>query len=145
MEIKLRIVNILPSMEYISKRDGKPSNKHAFVGETLDAQYPKKICFDVFGDDKWIQMKLLVGNVYNISYDLQSREWNGKWFTNATAFAASVDVPQQQVPQPQQQQQYMQQAPYCQPQPQQYNQQPMQQQFQPAPAPMQGGNSNVPF
>lgn len=145
MEIKLRIVNILPPMQYISKRDGQPSNKYAFVGETLDAQYPKKICFDVFGDDKWMQMQLMVGNVYNISFDLQSHEWNGKWFTNATAFAASVDVLQQQVPQPQQQQ-FMQQAPCCQPaQPQQYNQQPTQQQFQPAPAPMQGGNSNVPF
>lgn len=144
MEIKLRIVNILPPMQYISKRDGQPSNKYAFVGETLDAQYPKKICFDVFGDDKWMQMQLMVGNVYNISFDLQSREWNGKWFTNATAFAASVDAPQQQVPQPQQQQ-FMQQAPYCQPQQQQYVQQQTQQQFQPAPAPMQGGNSNVPF
>lgn len=143
MEIKLRIVNLLPVMSYISKRDGQPSNKYAFVGETLDAQYPKKICFDVFGDDKWMQMQLMVGNVYNISFDLQSREWNGKWFTNATAFAASVDAPQQQVAQSQQQQ-FMPQAPYYQPaQQQQYNQQQTQQQFQPAP--MQGGNNNVPF
>lgn len=134
MEIKLRIVNLLPAMSYISKRDGQPSNKYAFVGETLDAQYPKKICFDVFGDDKWMQMQLMVGNVYNISFDLQSREWNGKWFTNATAFAASVDAPQQVAQS--QQQQFMPQAPYC---------QPAQQQFQPAPAPMQGGNNNVPF
>lgn len=144
MEIKLRIVNLLPAMSYISKRDGQPSNKYAFVGETLDAQYPKKICFDVFGDDKWMQMQLMVGNVYNISFDLQSREWNGKWFTNATAFAASVDVPQQQVVQQQQQQRFMPQPPYSQTAQQQYNKQP-QQSFQPAPAPMQGGNSNVPF
>lgn len=142
MEIKLRIVNLLPVMSYISKRDGQPANKYAFVGETLDAQYPKKICFDVFGDDKWMQMQLMVGNVYNISFDLQSREWNGKWFTNATAFAASVDAPQQQVVQPQQQQRFMPQPPYSQSMQQQYNQQP-QQSFQPAP--MQGGNNNVPF
>lgn len=141
MEIKLRIVNLLPAMSYISKRDGQQANKYAFVGETLDAQYPKKICFDVFGDDKWMQMQLMVGNVYNISFDLQSREWNGKWFTNATAFAASVDAPQQVAQS--QQQQFMPQAPYYQPSQQQYNQQPTQQQFQPAP--MQGGNSNVPF
>lgn len=143
MEIKLRIVNLLPVMSYVSKRDGQPANKYAFVGETLDAQYPKKICFDVFGDDKWMQMQLMVGNVYNISFDLQSREWNGKWFTNATAFAASVDVPQQQVVQPQQQR-FMPQPPYSQSMQQQYNQQP-QQSFQPALAPMQGGNNNVPF
>lgn len=142
MEIKLRIVNLLPVMSYVSKRDGQPANKYAFVGETLDAQYPKKICFDVFGDDKWMQMQLMVGNVYNISFDLQSREWNGKWFTNATAFAASVDAPQQQVLQSQQR--FMPQPPYSQPMQQQYNQQP-QQSFQPAPVPMQGGNSNVPF
>lgn len=142
MEIKLRIVNLLPVMSYVSKRDGQPANKYAFVGETLDAQYPKKICFDVFGDDKWMQMQLMVGNVYNISFDLQSREWNGKWFTNATAFAASVDAPQQQVVQ--QQQRFMPQPPYSQPVQQLYNQQP-QQSFQPAPAPMQGGNNNVPF
>lgn len=141
MEIKLRIVNLLPVMSYVSKRDGQPANKYAFVGETLDAQYPKKICFDVFGDDKWMQMQLMVGNVYNISFDLQSREWNGKWFTNAAAFAASVDAPQQQVVQPQQQR-FMPQPPYSQPAQQQYNQQP-QQSFQPAP--MQGGNNNVPF
>lgn len=143
MEIKLRIVNLLPVMSYISKRDGQPANKYAFVGETLDAQYPKKICFDVFGDDKWMQMQLMVGNVYNISFDLQSREWNGKWFTNATAFAASVDAPQQVAQS--QQQQFMPQAPYCSQPQQKYYQQPTQQQFQPAPAPMQGGNNNVPF
>lgn len=143
MEIKLKIVNLLPPMSYVSKRDGQPSNKYSFVGETLDAQYPKKICFDVFGDDKWTQMQLMVGRIYNISFDLQSREWNGKWFTNATAFAASVDV-QQQVAQTPPQQQFMPQAPYSQPQQQQYYQQP-QQSFQPTPAPMQGGNNNAPF
>jgi len=113
MNIQVKVTRILPVYSFVSKRDGNQSNKYSFVGETLD-QYPKSICFDVFGDDKWSHMQLMVGNVYNISFDLQSREWNGKWFTNATAFAASVDMPQQQAQQPMQQQRFMPQPPYSQ-------------------------------
>lgn len=128
MNVQVKVTRILPVYSFVSKRDGNQSNKYSFVGETLD-QYPKSICFDVFGDDKWSHMQLMVGNVYNISFDLQSREWNGKWFTNATAFAASVDMPQQQAQQPMQQQAQ-----------QPYYQQPAPQQFPPAPT-----ASDVPF
>lgn len=126
MNIQVKVTRILPVYSFVSKRDGNQSNKYSFVGETLD-QYKKSICFDVFGDDKWSQMRIAQGYVYDVSFDIQSREWNGKWFTNATAFAASVV--QQQAQQPMQQQAQ-----------QPYYQQPAPQQFPPAPT-----ASDVPF
>ena len=95
MNIQIKVTQMLPVHSFVSKRDGSQSNKYSFIGETIEEQYSKKICFDVFGDEKWAQMQLVVGGVYNISFDVQSREWNGKWFTNVNAFAASVAAAQQ--------------------------------------------------
>lgn len=118
MDIKLKIIQILPPTQ-ITKRDGTTMNKHCIIGETLDAQYPKKVCLDVFGDDKFAQMNFMVNNIYDISIDINSREYNGRWYTNVSAYGAQLSLaPQPAQPQPMQQYQqpFMPQAPYSQPQ-----------------------------
>jgi hypothetical protein len=61
--------------------------KNTFVGET-QGQYPKNIAFAVMGEDKFAQMGIVVGGTYNVSFDVESREWKGKWFTEASAWRA---------------------------------------------------------
>ena len=42
----------------------------------------------MLGEDKFKQMGLVVGGVYNVSFDVESREWQGKWFSDVSAWRA---------------------------------------------------------
>lgn len=107
MEITATITQVLPEQTFTSRRDGQPMKKYAFVATTQE-QYPKTICFTCFGQDKWAQMNIIIGKAYNIHFDLSSREYNGRWYTEATAWKTTsleenannnTQAPQPQQPQ----------------------------------------------
>ena len=88
MEIQVRVFKVLDALKFVSKKDGSEIIKNTFVGEETAGQYPKKIAFSVMGADKFNQMGIVVGGTYNVSFDVESREWQGKWFTEASAWKA---------------------------------------------------------
>ena len=61
--------------------------KQEFIVE-VPGQYPKKVCLSCWGD-KIDQSKLTVGDTVTVSIDLESREYNGRWFTEARAWKVS--------------------------------------------------------
>lgn len=77
MELKAKITQLLP----LQSGEGKngPWKKQEFVVET-EGQYPKKVCFSVWGD-KINESVLQEGNMINIHFDAESREFNSKWYT----------------------------------------------------------------
>ena len=84
MEINGVIVAVLP----IQTGEGKNGTwkKQTAVLET-DGQYPKKVAFDMFGD----KIKdLSVGDKVVAGIDIDSREYNGKWYTNIGAWKVEV-------------------------------------------------------
>ena len=87
MEIKGKIVECLPV------KSGQSSNgewrKQEYVLET-DSQYPKKICFMAWGD-KVEQFAIQQGESVEVSIDLESREYNGRWYTDVKAWKVSRD------------------------------------------------------
>lgn len=85
MEIQVKIAKILDSQSFVSKKDGLTYTKHHFLG-TTGGQYPKQIAFSVMGDDKFKEMNIVVGNEYTVYFDVNSREWNGKWFTDISCW-----------------------------------------------------------
>ena len=85
MEITGKVIQILPEQRF-NGRNGEVV-KNTFVIET-QGQYPKKIAFSVLGQDKFNQMGLVVGGTYNVSFDVESREWQGKWFSDVSAWRA---------------------------------------------------------
>ena len=87
MEIKGKIIQKLTPQSGVSK-SGNAWQKQEYVLETLDA-YPKQVKFDFFGDrvDQYI---LEVGDIVTISYDIESREFNGRWYTDIHAFKADI-------------------------------------------------------
>lgn len=81
MEAKGKVIQVMPTETGTSK-NGKDWSKTTFVIETGDT-YPKKIAIDVLGD----KVKLpKVGDDVTISLNVESREYNGKWYTNVTAW-----------------------------------------------------------
>lgn len=69
-------------------QSGKSKNgtwrKQDIIIET-DGQYPKTICINVWGD-KINESQLQIGNVLTISYEMESREYNDKWYTDIKAW-----------------------------------------------------------
>lgn len=93
-----RIIQKLPMQSGTSKA-GNPWRKQEYVLETTDSNFPKQICFNFFGD-RIDQNPLEIGDMVNVSIDLQSREWNGRWYTDVSAWKAEKTQPGGMSPDP---------------------------------------------
>ena len=82
MEIKGKLVKMLP-LQTGQGRNGE-WKKQEFVIE-LEGTYPRKVCISAWGDKVNIG-SLVEGAILNVSFDVESREFNGKWYTNLTAW-----------------------------------------------------------
>ena len=104
MDIKGKVIQLL-ALQTGQGKNGE-WRKQEFVIET-DAQYPKKICLSAWGD-KIDENALQIGNEITIFFDLESREYNGKWYTDAKAWKIEMgntgggSTPQSQSAAPQQ-------------------------------------------
>jgi len=105
MEVTGKIILALPEMSGTS-RAGNAWKKREYVLETQET-YPRKIHFDFFGE-RADQFPLNVGDVIKLSFDIESREYNGRWFTSirgwksepATGAPAAAPVVNQAFPEP---------------------------------------------
>lgn len=84
MELIGKIVQVLPLQEGVSKA-GNPWKKQEYILETLGTQYPRKVCFELFGDNV-NKFPLQVGQEVTVSIDVESREFNGRWYTSVRAW-----------------------------------------------------------
>ena len=89
--IKGNIVNILKIDSGVS-RAGNEWKKQEFIIETQE-QFPKKICFTLFNDKTSLLSGFSNGQEVEVSFNIESREFNGKWFHNINAW--KIDSVQQ--------------------------------------------------
>lgn len=84
MELAGKVIAVLEPRGGVS-RNGNEWKVQEYVIETHD-QYPRKMCFDVFGADKIQQFNIQVGEELNVSFDIDAREWQGRWFNSIRAW-----------------------------------------------------------
>ena len=95
MEIKGKLVKVLPAQTG-QGRNGE-WKRQEFILE-LDGTYPRKVCISTWGDKVSVE-SLVEGTVLNVSFDVESREFNGKWYTNLTAWKVEIVAGEnQQIP-----------------------------------------------
>ena len=82
MELTGKIIKVLP-MQTGTGKNGT-WKKQEYILET-NGQVSRKVCFNIWGD-KIDQYKLTEGNDVKVSFDLESREYNGKWYTDVKAW-----------------------------------------------------------
>ena len=82
MELKGKVIQLLPLQTGTGKKG--QWKKQEFILET-QAQYPKKVCISLWGE-KIEQNNLSVGDVISVALDLESREYNGRWYTEVRAW-----------------------------------------------------------
>ena len=104
------IIHVLPAASGTSERTGNPWMAQSFVIEVSSGdhgQYKHKEVFEIFGEDRIAQAKLQEGATVQVGFDLEAREYEGKWYLRAKAY--DVRHVQPQVQQQPQQHQYRQQ------------------------------------
>ena len=84
MEITGKIIAVLPERGGTSKT-GNEWKMQEYVLETHE-QFPKKLCFNVFGADKIAQFNIQAGDELTVSFDINAREYNGRWYNDIRAW-----------------------------------------------------------
>lgn len=102
MELIGKIIEECPIQEGTS-RSGNPWKKRMYIVETQES-YPKKVALTVFGSDRVAATEAAVklGDTVRVSFDLESREYNGRWYTDAMAWRIEPAAAQPAAPAPQQ-------------------------------------------
>lgn len=83
MKLTGKIVQLLPIQEGQGKKGAW--HKQEFILE-LPGQYPKKVCLALWGEEKINNYDLQVGLEVTAHVELESREHNGRWYTEAKAW-----------------------------------------------------------
>ena len=84
MEFTGKIIAILPPRGGVS-RNGNEWKSQEYVIENHD-QYPRKMCFDVFGGEKIEQFNIQMGEELTVSFDIDARQWQDRWFNSIRAW-----------------------------------------------------------
>ena len=82
MQLTAKLIQVLP----LQKGAGKNGEwkKQDIIVET-DGTYPKKVCVSIWGD-KINESQLRIGAQLKIDFDVESREYNGRWYTDVKAW-----------------------------------------------------------
>ncbi len=98
MEISGKIIQVLPEQGGVSKTSGKEWKLQAYVLETQE-QYPRKVHFEVFGEDRIKANPCQLDDIVTVSFDIESREFNGRWYTSIRAWKIQQGVVDTAAPQ----------------------------------------------
>lgn len=93
MDIVGKVIQVLPLQGGTSAATGKAWQVETFIIETIE-NYPRKVAIEVFGEQRIKDNPVQIDQVYTISFDLESREFNGRWYTSARAWKIVAGMPQ---------------------------------------------------
>jgi len=86
MQLTAKLIQKLPLQSGTGKNG--EWKKQDIIVET-DGQYPKKICISIWGD-RINDSQLIPGNLLKIDFDVESREYNSRWYTDIKAWKIEV-------------------------------------------------------
>ena len=85
MELIGKAIAALPVKSGVSKKTGEQWQYREYVIETQE-QFPKKMCFEVFGTDKLKEFNIRNNDLIKVHFDITAREYNGKWYNSVRAW-----------------------------------------------------------
>lgn len=85
MDITGRIIAVMEKRSGQSQRSGNVWASQDYVIETHE-QYPRRCLFNVFGEDKINEYNLQIGSEVTVSFDINAREYNGRWYNDIRAW-----------------------------------------------------------
>ncbi len=85
MDLTGKVIAILPANSGVSARTGNPWMSQEYVIE-VPGQYPRKMLFRIFGEDRIKQFNIQPGEEITVQFDIDAREYNGRWFNDIRAY-----------------------------------------------------------
>ena len=85
MQITGKLIAALPAKSGVSTRTGNPWKSKEYVIE-IPGQYPKKMCFEVFGEERLRQFNLRKDEEITVYFDIDANEYNGRWYNKISAY-----------------------------------------------------------
>lgn len=86
MQLTAKLIQLLP-LQTGTGKNGE-WKKQDIIVET-DGQYPKKVCISIWGD-KINEQQLVIGNSLTIDFEIESREFSGRWYTDLKAWRVEI-------------------------------------------------------
>ncbi len=97
MELQGKVIVVGEPRSGVSKATGNPWMSQDYVIETHE-QFPKRMMFNVFGEDKIKQFNIQMGEEINVFFDINCREYQGKYYNDIRAWRVDRVQPGQPVP-----------------------------------------------
>ena len=97
MELAGKVIAVLEARGGVSKTTGNPWKTQDYVIETHE-QFPRRMVFNVFGEDKINMFNIQVGDEINVFFDINAREFQGRWFNDIRAWRVDRNLGDQQPP-----------------------------------------------
>lgn len=98
MEFTGRIITVLEARSGLARTTGNPWMMQDYVIEETVGQYPRRMCFNVFGEDKIKAMNIQVGQELTVHFDINAREYQGRWYNDIRAWKVEPAVQAQPTP-----------------------------------------------
>ena len=85
MEVTGKIIAALEKKSGVAKASGNTWVAQEYVIE-IPGIYPKRVCFEVFGEERIKEFDIKVMDTLTVSFDIDAREYNGRWFNSLRAW-----------------------------------------------------------
>lgn len=87
MEFIGKIIAVLPAKSGTSKATGNEWTVQEYVIEdSASGQYPRRMCFEVFGTDRIAQFNIQQGQELKVYFDIDANPWQNRWFNRIRAW-----------------------------------------------------------
>ncbi|MCR4602976.1 MAG: DUF3127 domain-containing protein [Prevotella sp.] len=85
MDLTGKVIAIMEARSGNSQRTGNPWMIQEYVIE-VPGQYSRKMMFSVFGEDRIKQFNIQLGEEITVQFDIDAREYQGRWFNDIRAY-----------------------------------------------------------
>lgn len=92
MILEGKVIKLIEVKEGVSKTSGNAWKLAQYlIDTTTNSQYTKQAVVEVFGEEFINKLSLIPDEQVKLNVDVESREWNGKWFTSVRAWGRAEE------------------------------------------------------
>lgn len=85
MDLTGKVIAVMEPRGGVSARTGNSWMAQEYVIE-VPGQYPRKMLFNIFGEDRIKQFNIQLNEEITVQFDIDAREYNGRWFNDIRAY-----------------------------------------------------------
>ena len=97
MDLTGKVIAIMEARGGVSPRTGNSWMTQEYVIE-VPGTYPRKMMFNIFGEDRIKQFNIQAGEEITVQFDIDAREYNGRWYNDIRAYNIIRGQMAQEVP-----------------------------------------------